>query len=157
MYLGGGDLAGMASDLQGSLSDLQSTIDGITGTYGPDTSSYTAEVLEGYNAYTALKNATSSLLDGTASGLTLEDGMMSLVLTNSTFDLIESGSVDQDHPSGVSCGTVNGLIPTWKITNNADKEMEIRFGGTFTLDDDFTPSGSAYCSGSTTVTYIVNN
>ena len=133
MYLGGGDLG----EIGIIRADVEAIIaEGIGGEHG-----YTQDNMDEATYMLALFN-------GTYSGLSM--GEISLVLSNPTFNL-EDGDEN-------TCGEVSGLIPTWKYTGTEGKEVEIRFGGTFTLDSVYTPeNGNDICIGSTTVTLIKNN
>ena len=134
MYLGGGRLG--VDDISAYRANAEAVI--AQGVGGGGIPSYTQSDIDEARAFL-------DTVDGTYSGLT--NVTFSLVLSDPTFNL-EDGV-------GNTCGEVSGLVPTWKLTNTEGKEIELRFGGTFTLDSEYTPSnGYDACSGSTTVTFV---
>ena len=62
--------------------------------------------------------------------------------------------------SSTPCGEVESLVPSWHYDTslNGNKGgLKLSFGGTFTLGNLDLADGNAYCIGSTTVTYIMDN
>ena len=54
----------------------------------------------------------------------------------------------------IPCGVVTDLVPVWKVSGK--EGLDIYFGATFALSDDYDPQGQAFCNGSNTITFVYN-